>query len=207
MKMKRTILMLSLLSVALCGWAQTEEVPDIDEWQVLKAEVAKDPFEHQNQFSINFATYGEKDWCYPLPGGKVISPYGGSRHHAGTDIKTTLNDTIRAAFAGEVTMSGPFYGYGNFIVVRHANGLETAYSHNTRNLVKKGQWVHAGQAIALEGRTGRATTHHLHFETRINGKAFDSSKLYDHKANKLKAHKFVFTKQSNGRVNIAEESE
>ena len=196
-----------LLLVGLTAQAQTEEKTDIDEWQVLKAEVAKDPFAHQNQFSINFAVYGDDDWHYPFPGAHIISPFGGKRHHAGTDLKTRTGarDTLRAAFAGEVTMSGPFYGYGNFVLIRHANGLETAYSHNTRNLVKRGQWVRAGQAIAIVGRTGRATTDHLHFEVRVNGKAFDSSKLFDHNANQLRKQKFVFTKQKNGTVKITSE--
>ena len=175
---------------------------DIDEWQVMRVEAAKDPFEHTHQFAINFANYADEDWCYPLPGGKVISPFGGSRRHGGTDIKTRANDTIRAAFPGEVILSGPYYAYGNFIVIRHANGLETAYSHNVRNLVKKGAWVHAGQPIALTGRTGRASTEHLHFETRVRGKAFDSAKIYDHAKHSIKREVILFTKQSNGQLHI-----
>lgn len=201
--MKKIFFFLFLL-VNLLAYGQEEKV-DIDEWQVLKAEVSKDPFAHQNQFSINFAVYGEKDWKYPLPGAKIISPYGGSRHHAGTDLKTRANDTIYATFPGQIIISGPHYGYGNFVLIRHANGLETAYSHNTKNLVKVGQWVQAGQPIALTGQTGRASTPHLHFETRVNGKAFDSSKLFDHNANKLRMQKFVFTKQGNGIVKITQE--
>ena len=206
MKTKLLILIL-IFFCSLPSMAQTEEKADIDEWQVLKAEIAKDPFAHQDQFSINFAVYGDNDWHYPFPGAHIISPFGGARHHAGTDLKTRTGarDTLRAAFPGEVTMSGPFYGYGNFVLIRHANGLETAYSHNTRNLVKKGQWVQAGQPIAIVGRTGRATTDHLHFETRVNGKAFDSSKLFDHNANQLRKQKFVFTKQKNGTVKITSE--
>lgn len=203
----KLLILIPIFFCSLPSMAQTEEKTDIDEWQVLKAEVAKDPFAHQNQFSINFAVYGDNDWHYPFPGAHIISPFGGKRHHAGTDLKTRTGarDTLRAAFPGEVTMSGPFYGYGNFVLIRHANGLETAYSHNTRNLVKRGQWVQAGQPIAIVGRTGRATTDHLHFETRVNGKAFDSSKLFDHNANQLRKQKFVFTKQKNGTVKITSE--
>lgn len=180
-----------------------DEQVDIDEWQVMRVAAAKDPFEKSKQFSINFANYADEEWHYPLPGGKVISPFGGSRRHGGTDIKTKAGDTIRAAFPGEVILSGPFYAYGNFIVIRHANGLETAYSHNVRNLVKKGTWVHAGQPIALTGRTGRASTEHLHFETRVRGKAFDSSKIYDHSKHSIKREVMVFTKQPNGQIHIS----
>ena len=79
---------------------------------------------------------------------------------------------------------------------------QTAYSHNVRNLVKKGAWVHAGQPIALVGRTGRATTEHLHFETRVRGKAFDSNKIYDHHLHSIKREVIVFTKQANGQLRI-----
>ena len=113
--------------------------------------------------------------CYPLPGAKVISPYGrrGGRGHSGVDLKTKPDDEIRAAFDGEVVFSAKYAGYGNLVRILHGNGLETYYSHNSKNLVKVGDRVKAGDVIALTGRTGRATTEHLHFETRINGRAYD----------------------------------
>ena len=178
---------------------------DIDEWQVMKVEAAKDPFIHGDQFTINFANYTEEEWCYPLPGGKVISPFGGKRHHGGTDIKTRAGDTLRAAFPGEVILSGPHYGYGNCVVLRHANGLETLYSHNSRNLVKVGQWLQAGEPVGIEGRTGRATTDHLHFETRVKGKCFDSSRIFDHDNNALRRQIFVVTRQQNGTLKFTSE--
>lgn len=136
----------------------------------------------------------EQWWCYPLPGAKVISPYGGRRHHSGTDIKTKPNDNILAAFDGEVVFSGKYGGYGNLIRLRHDNGLETYYSHNSQNLVKVGDVVRAGQVIALTGRTGRATTEHLHFETRVNGKAVNSKKYFDHDRHTLNLKAFKKTK-------------
>lgn len=201
MKIQRLFYLLAISLATLQASAQ-EEVTDIDEWQTLKVEAAKDPFEKTNQFTINFANYAIEEWCYPLPGGKVISPFGGARRHAGTDIKTQAKDTIRAAFPGEVILSGPHFGYGNCIVMRHANGLETLYSHNSKNLVKVGEWIQAGEAIALEGRTGRATTDHLHFETRVKGKAFDSDQIYDHANHSIKKEVMVFTKQPNGTLKI-----
>ncbi len=98
-----------------------------------------------------------KQWCFPLPGAKVISPYGkrGKRRHSGVDIKTKDRDSIYAAFDGEVVFSKPYYGYGNLVRIKHANGLETYYSHNSENLVKEGQHVKAGQVIALVGQTDR----------------------------------------------------
>ena len=120
-------------------------------------------------------------WHFPLPGAKVISPYGqrGGRMHTGADLKTKAKDKIYAAFAGEVVFSDRFSGYGNLVRINHGNGLETYYAHNSKNLVKKGQHVKAGQVIALVGQTGRATTPHLHFETRVNGKPQNPANYFD----------------------------
>ena len=122
-----------------------------------------------------------KQWCFPLPGAKVISPYGSrdGRQHTGADLKTKAKDKIYAAFDGEVVFSGKFSGYGNLIRIKHANGLETYYAHNSKNMVKVGQYVKAGQVIALVGQTGRATTPHLHFETRVNGKPQNPANYFD----------------------------
>ena len=122
-----------------------------------------------------------RSWHFPLPGAKVISAYGSrdGRQHTGADLKTKNKDKIYAAFAGEVVFSGKFSGYGNLIRIKHANGLETYYAHNSKNLVKKGQHVKAGQVIALVGQTGRATTPHLHFETRVDGKPRNPANYFD----------------------------
>lgn len=164
---------------------------------------AKTPelFEKSNTITINFAKYGENDWCYPLPGSKVISNYGGKRRHSGVDLKTKPNDSICAAFAGRVRFSKRYSGYGNVVVVRHASGLETLYSHNSKNLVKVGDWVKAGQVIALTGRTGRATTEHLHFEIRVNGRAYNPALIFDHPERALKKIKLVVNKS--GRISVS----
>ncbi len=137
-------------------------------------------------------------WCYPLPGAKVISPFGqrSGRMHSGTDLKTKPGDNILAAFDGEVVFSGVSSGYGNLVRIKHQNGLETYYAHNVRNLVTVGQQVRAGDVIALTGRTGRATTEHLHFETRIGGKAVNSTRFFDHESHTLKLS--AFRKTSGG---------
>lgn len=203
--MKRIYMLLTILAISLGCFAQDHDELDIDVWQVLKAEAAKDPFAHSGQFTINFSKYTVEEWCYPLSSkSHVISPFGGKRHHAGTDIKSVKNDTIRAAFDGHVVISGPHYAYGNFVLIQHANGLETAYSHNSKNLVKKGAWVHAGEPIALEGQTGRASTYHLHFETRVNGRAFDSKYIWDHENRSIRKSVFVFRKKPKG-FTISEE--
>lgn len=132
-------------------------------------------------YPSNKETTISKQWCFPLPGAKVISPYGqrGGRQHTGADLKTKAKDKIFAAFDGEVVFSGKFSGYGNLIRIKHANGLETYYAHNSKNMVKVGQHVKAGQVIALVGQTGRATTPHLHFEIRVNGKPQNPANYFD----------------------------
>ena len=139
-------------------------------------------------------------WSYPLPGAKVISPYGsrGGRRHTGVDLKTVNKDNILAAFDGEVVFSGPFSGYGNLIRIRHDNGLETYYSHHSKNLVKVGEQVKAGQVIALTGQTGRASTPHLHFETRIGGQAVNPNRFFDHQTYSIRLD--AFNKKRDGYV-------
>ena len=108
--------------------------------------------------------------------------------------KTKPNDEIYAAFDGVVVASGPYYGYGNCIRIKHAYGLETLYSHQSKNMVKKGDKVKAGQVIGLTGRTGRATTEHLHFEVSFGGKRLDPAIIFDHSNHKLKAATLHLTK-------------
>lgn len=165
-----------------------------------KALVPSDPFGGGSKFTLNLSNISDKEWCYPLPGAKVISPYvpRGGRMHSGVDLKTKPSDPIYAAFDGVVTMSQVYSGYGNCVVLRHANGLETLYSHNVKNLVKVGDQVKCGQKIALTGRTGRATTEHLHFEVRVNGKHYNPNIIFDHTSRQLKKGQVIFYK--NGKV-------
>lgn len=157
-----------------------------------------EPFAKGNVYRWNLAKMGANAWHYPLPNSKVISPYGGKRNHAGVDLKTKPNDQILAAFDGVVTRSGPYYGYGNCIVIRHPNGLETLYSHQSKNLVKVGQKVKAGDVIGLTGRTGRATTEHLHLETSFMGKRFNPNVIFNHARHALQNSTIVFTKKGKG---------
>lgn len=125
-----------------------------------------------------FATLGR--FCTPFRG-KVISHFGprGRRFHAGTDIKLQLGDSVRAAFTGVVTRAKKYYGYGLLVVLKHEPNIETCYAHLCKLLVNVGDTVSVGAVVGLGGRTGRATTTHLHFEFRVKHIAFDSEKLFD----------------------------
>lgn len=165
-----------------------------DHAMTLDPDEVNDPFTITNTFRLDLEKIEDKTWSYPLPEARVISPYGGARRHSGVDLKTKPNDEIYAAFDGEVVASGPYYGYGNCIRIKHAYGLETLYSHQSKNMVKKGDKVKAGQVIGLTGRTGRATTEHLHFEVSFGGKRLDPAIIFDHSNHKLKAATLHLTK-------------
>lgn len=165
-----------------------------DHAMTLDPDEVYDPFTITNTFRLDLEKIEEHAWAYPLPDARVISPYGGARRHSGVDLKTKPNDEIHAAFDGEVVASGPYYGYGNCIRIKHAYGLETLYSHQSKNMVKKGDKVKAGQVIGLTGRTGRATTEHLHFEVSFGGKRLDPAIIFDHSNHKLKAVTLHLTK-------------
>lgn len=128
--------------------------------------------------------------------GKLTSPYGWrarfGRMHKGVDLNLRIGDTVRAAFDGRIriTKNEPA-GYGNYVVVRHDNGLETVYGHLSRFLVKPNQFVKAGDPIALGGNTGRSTGPHLHFETRFMGLAINPAAIIDF--DNFVTHKDVFT--------------
>ncbi len=101
--------------------------------------------------------------------GSITSRFGirAGRRHDGIDIAAPEGTPIVAAADGEVLYSGDQKtGYGNLIIVRHAGDFITVYAHNSENLVREGEQVKQGQAIARVGQTGRATGPHLHFEMR-----------------------------------------
>ncbi len=100
--------------------------------------------------------------------GTITSRFGkrSGRHHDGIDIGASKGTQVRAAAAGEVLFAAKQGGYGNLVLLKHADGIVTVYAHHERNLVRKGQHVEAGQVIAFVGQTGRSTGPHLHFEVR-----------------------------------------
>jgi lipoprotein NlpD len=107
--------------------------------------------------------------------GPVSSTFGRRRSgwHRGIDIKADKGTPVIAAAMGLVIASFVERRYGNVVKVAHDNGFVTVYAHNHRNLVDVGDWVAAGQRIALVGRTGRATGEHLHFEIRHEGLVYN----------------------------------
>ncbi len=103
--------------------------------------------------------------------GTLTSRYGRrwNRSHKGIDIGGSYNSPIKAADGGVVTYAGWMSGYGNYVVINHENGYQTAYGHCASLNVKVGDRVAKGDLIAKMGNTGRSTGTHLHFEVRKNG--------------------------------------
>ncbi len=138
---------------------------------------------------------------FPLNAGHLTSPYGWrkKRMHAGVDIKAYRGDNIYAVFDGVVRMSKYHTAFGNVVVIRHYNGLETLYAHASQRKVEVNDKVKAGDVIALAGRTGRATGDHLHFEVRVSGQHINPQLLLDIKNLTLQPKNLYLTMR-NGRV-------
>jgi lipoprotein NlpD len=107
--------------------------------------------------------------------GTINSGFGprGASFHDGIDIAAPEGTAIRAVEHGEVAYSDQLRGYGNIVIIRHADGFVSVYAHNEMNLVREGQQVARGEVIAKVGSTGRVTGPHLHFEIRRHNTAKD----------------------------------
>jgi len=133
--------------------------------------------------------------------GALNSPYGPrwGRMHRGVDFHLQTGDTVVSAFDGIVRYadfnSG---GYGNCVIVRHFNGLETLYGHLSNIEVAANEMVKAGQLVGLGGSTGRSDGPHLHFETRYKDFSFDPYTFIDKETNELNTNQLVLLKQSIG---------
>lgn len=132
-------------------------------------------------------------WSMPLSYSKTNSGFGmrGSRWHYGIDLDLEVGDPVMACFDGIVRLvQYNSAGYGYYILVRHYNGFETLYAHLSRQDVKVGQTVKAGEVIGLGGNTGRSSGPHLHFEVRYAGNAINPVYMYDFPNHTLRSTQF-----------------
>jgi murein DD-endopeptidase MepM/ murein hydrolase activator NlpD len=123
----------------------------------------------------------------------------GYRHgqpHFGVDVKLEIGDSVHAAFEGKVRIAKRNKSYGNVVIIRHANGLETYYAHLSKLLVEAGQDVDAGTIIGLGGNTGHSFGSHLHFEVRYKGFPIDPNDVVNFAEYKLKSDTFLITKKT-----------
>lgn len=112
--------------------------------------------------------------------GKIISAYGpklDGLHNDGINIKAPSGTPVRAAENGTIVFAGSeLKGYGNLVIIRHADKFMTAYAHMQKILVKRGETVKAGQSIGTVGETGGVDSPQLHFEIRKGSDALDPQK-------------------------------
>jgi LysM repeat protein len=175
LKMVKKIFFVALLTIVCFNQAKSEIMQSFS--SNIKEDNTDSIFSDINNSLQNFGTF-----IFPIHG-KVISPFGkrGKQNHTGTDIKLNHGDSIKAAYNGVITKASNFYGYGILVVINHGQGIETYYAHLSGTNVSEGDSVKAGQVVGFGGRTGRATTDHLHFEVRYHGKPYNPEKFYDFK--------------------------
>jgi hypothetical protein len=136
------------------------------------------------------------NYCIPIDG-RVTSKFGirHGRNHNGTDIDLETGDTVYAAFDGKVRYSQMHSGgFGNLVIIRHYNGLETYYAHLSKMFVAPNQYVKAGDPIALGGNTGRSTGSHLHFEVRFYDQPINPELIFDFKQGVIKDENLLVSK-------------
>lgn len=129
--------------------------------------------------------------------GQVNSKFGwrDGRMHKGIDINLNKGDAVVAAFDGMVRIAQLKGAFGNVVIIRHYNGLETVYAHLSKIKVKPGQVVQSGQLIGLGGSTGRSSGPHLHFEVRFKGQALNPASIISFIDNKT-FHDSIVVKRS-----------
>lgn len=138
-------------------------------------------------------------WSMPISQGHITSPFGLRkwRWHYGSDLRLAIGDSVKATFDGIVRISHyDRSGYGNYVLIRHYNGLETLYGHFKKRLVNVGDVVKAGDVIGLGGNTGRSTNPHVHFEIRYEGNAINPVELFDFVNDSLVSDTLAINKQT-----------
>lgn len=164
----------------------------LSNWVTDKAKAFDVPYDSLPYRATIWLVDEMSDFCVPYQT-KVFSKFGyrRGRNHTGVDLPYPMGTPVRVAFSGKVRFAGRNGGYGNLVIVRHQNGLETFYGHLSAVEVTAGDWVEAGAIIGRGGSTGRSTGPHLHFETRYQGYAFDPQWIIDFEAGTLKHGVFV----------------
>lgn len=133
-------------------------------------------------------------WHSPLDQTIVTSDFGLRRAawHYGIDFRLKVGTPVYSAFDGVVRVIGyERRGFGRYMVIRHANGLESVYAHLSKTFVSLGGEVKAGDVIGNGGNTGRSTAPHLHFELRYAGNAIDPNLVYDFETNQIRNRDFL----------------
>lgn len=151
-------------------------------------------FSQSNAFNIDFRILRDNEYSFPLPVGKATAKDGA------LEITTSKGDAVKAMFSGTVRLSKRTQQYGNTIVIRHDNGLETAYAYNAQNLVNVGQRVKAGQTIAIVGGDDGRTF--CLFSIMVNGGRINPETILELKSHRLRKQVLQCRKTGN-RVSVS----
>ncbi|MDR0368189.1 MAG: peptidoglycan DD-metalloendopeptidase family protein [Bacteroidales bacterium] len=168
-----------------------------ENWDSLSIHISKTDF--SNMTDTIYLPLLEEGKTYTLPYfNPVVSRFGWRRYryHYGVDLKQSVGDSVYCVFDGIVRIARRNRTYGNVIIVRHYNGLETFYAHCSKLLVEPNQEVKAGDIIALAGNTGRSTGPHLHLEIRYKGVAFNPEHVIDFQRGTLVSDTLMITKET-----------
>lgn len=154
------------------------------------------PFGDNSDLKIILVDGDNTPFVMPCEPEKVLSKYGmrNKQMHTGIDLKLAASAPVRCCFDGVVRLAKNSPNYGKMVVVRHYNGLETLYAHLDSICVGRDEIVKSGQLVGLAGRTGRASTEHLHFETRFLYAHFDPSKMIDFEEEELISNILIINK-------------
>ncbi|MCE3281059.1 MAG: LysM peptidoglycan-binding protein [Bacteroidetes bacterium] len=170
-------------------------------WEINNLFPEKDMLKLKGDTSVCLTLMGGKcgEYFHPF-NGPVTSGFGwrDSTQHNGIDIDLNKGDKVSASFDGMVRIAKKSGGFGNVVIIRHYNGLETVYAHLSKIKVKPGQVVVAGQIIGLGGSTGHSTGSHLHFEVRFKGVPINPKYLISFPDQKLLCNELIIKKSKWG---------
>jgi murein DD-endopeptidase MepM/ murein hydrolase activator NlpD len=171
------------------GWCPDKLFSEYD-----KSEVFKD-----SSFTLVLQKETHNEYKHPF-NGPITSTYGwrNKAMHRGIDIDLEKGDTVASAFDGIVRYATRGGGFGNVVIIRHHNGLETVYAHLSKILVKPDQYVSAGDIIGLGGNTGHSTGSHLHFEIRFKGATINPQAIISFSDKTLVADEFIINTSKKG---------
>jgi murein DD-endopeptidase MepM/ murein hydrolase activator NlpD len=167
------------------------------EWDTSSIHPYKKDFSAMpDSVELELTTDYSSDFVMPY-NGVLTSKFGyrWGRGHYGVDIDLETGDSVVAAFDGLVRIAKYNNGYGNVVIIRHSNGLETVYGHMSKLLIDAGTEILAGQVIGLGGNTGHSFGSHLHFECRYLGKALNPEDIVDFSSKELKSDLLVLYKK------------
>lgn len=168
-----------LPGIANAKWTLDEIEREIDFQRTSFEEI-------HHKLTINADLLEHTPTLRPVEGGYISSGFGVRwdpftkrvEGHAGVDIPQERGTEIMATAAGQVIYAGYYSSYGQFVVIDHGFGYQTAYGHMSRIEVREGQYVTKGQDIGQVGSTGRSTAPHCHYEVRLNGRPVDPTDYF-----------------------------